>query len=154
MLEELAVLDRGDGVYQRFGQVFVLDYLTFFALLVYHRRDQLRLDLRLAQLLLAVQIDDLLNAFAVSPEGNAEIRKGFFAVDFGVVARMNVYRVIARAGIVPAIVVVVRYGGALLLLVADFLQVVEHVDHPGSRPVANGERRGVNPRRPHENVAA
>src|SRR6266511_2322296 len=119
MLEELAVLDRGNGVYQRFGQVFVLDYLTFFALLVYHRRDQLRLDLRLAQLLLAVRIDDLLNAFAVSPEGHAEIRKGFVAVDLGVVARMNVHRVVAR-GIVPAI----------------------------------AERRGVNPRRPHENVTA
>src|SRR4029453_10527253 len=102
MLEELAVLDCGDGVDQRLRQGFELDYFTFFAILVNHRRDQLRLALRLTQPLLVIQIDEGLNAFAISAEDYAEIRKSLVAVNFRVAAGVNVDCAVAH-GIVSAL---------------------------------------------------
>src|SRR5262245_34375257 len=149
MLEELAVLDRGDGVDQRFRQVFVFDNFTFFAILVDHRRDQLRLDLRLTQPLLIVKIDQGLNSFAVSAEDYAEVRKSLFAVNFCVGAGINVKCTVAY-GIVSALVVY----NLRALLVTDLPQVGYHVVQAGSRVVAKGQRRRINARRSHEDVSA
>src|SRR5262249_46097855 len=80
-----------------------------------------------------------------------ETRKRLLAVDLGVAAGINLQHVVARGIVISSLVV---GGRPAALLVTEITQIGEQVVHSSRRSFANGERRGVNSRRAHEDVAS